>query len=79
MKIKKGDTVTVITGDDKGKSGRVASSFPARAMVVVEGVNIKKRHKRARRGGQKGQIVEFAAPIHVSNVAKRTPEGPKGN
>ncbi|MBI5004882.1 MAG: 50S ribosomal protein L24 [Candidatus Lloydbacteria bacterium] len=68
MHIKKNDTVAVITGKDKGKKGKILKAFPKEGRVVVEGVNIKKRHQRARRGGQKGQIVEYPAPMHVSNV-----------
>lgn len=70
MKIKKGDKVQVITGKDKGKKAPVVKAFPKLDKVLVEGVNIKKIHKRARRDGQKGQIIEQAAPIHVSNVKK---------
>ncbi len=69
MKIKKGDTVVVIAGKDKGKKGKVTESFPRELRVVVEGVNMHKKHSKPRRSGQKGQIVAFAAPIHVSNVA----------
>ena len=68
MKIKKGDTVIIIAGKDKGKEGKVVKTFSKKDEVVVEGVNIKKRHQRARRQDQKGQIVDFAAPVHVSNV-----------
>lgn len=74
MKIKKGDTVTVIAGKDKGKKGKVTRSFPREDAVIVEGVNMHKRHRRARRSGQTGQIVEFTAPIHVSNVALVDPK-----
>ena len=68
MHIKKNDTVAVITGKDKGKKGKILKAFPKENRIVVEGVNIKKRHQRARRGGQKGQIVEYPAPMHASNV-----------
>lgn len=68
MHIKKNDTVAVITGKDKGKKGKILKAFPKEGRVVVEGVNIKKRHQRARKGGQKGQIVDYPAPMHVSNV-----------
>lgn len=70
MKIKKGDKVTVITGKDKGKSGAIVRAFPKTSQVLVDGVNIKKLHKRPRKQGEKGRIVEQAAPIHVSNVKK---------
>ena len=70
MKIKKGDKVQVITGKDKGKKAVVVRAFPALDKVLVEGVNIKKIHKKPRKEGQKGQVIEQAAPIHVSNVKK---------
>ena len=68
MKIKKGDTVIVITGTDKGKKGKVLRAFPALERVLVEGVNMKKKHQRANKSNQKGQIIERALPVHVSNV-----------
>lgn len=68
MKIKKNDSVIVIAGKDKGKTAKVAKAFPREDMVIVEGVNMKKKHERARKSGSKGQIVEKAMPIHVSNV-----------
>lgn len=70
MKIKKGDKVQVITGKDKGKSGAVVKSYPKLDMVLVENLNLKKRHVRPKKEGQKGQVVDTAAPIHVSNVKK---------
>lgn len=69
MHIKKGDKVTVITGTDKGKSGTVTKALPRDNRVVVEGINVRKKHKKAR-GSAKGQIVEMAMPIHASNVKK---------
>lgn len=74
MNIKKGDTVVIVTGKDKGKEGKIVRSFPVRMQVIVEGMNLKKKHQRARRQGQKGQIVEFAAPMHVSNVSLKDPK-----
>ncbi len=74
LKVKQGDTVRVIAGKDKGKSGRVKSVEPRRQRVYVEGLNIRKRHERAnpipgsQRGGQTGGVVESEGPIHVSNV-----------
>lgn len=69
MKIKKGDNIVVISGAHRGKTGKVHEVFRDRELVVVEGVNLRKRHERARRANQKGQVVEKAMPIHVSNVA----------
>ncbi|MEK7200705.1 MAG: 50S ribosomal protein L24 [Patescibacteria group bacterium] len=70
MKIKKGDKVIVITGKDKDKSGAVVKAFPKDDMVLVEGVNKKKLHKRPKKSNEKGKIIEQATPIHVSNVKK---------
>ncbi len=67
MKIKKGDQVEIMTGKDAGKRGTASRIFPDVHKVVVQGVNIVKRHIRAR-DGAKGQRVEREAPIHVSNV-----------
>jgi large subunit ribosomal protein L24 len=68
MKIKKGDTVLVISGKWKGKTGKVLRAFPREMKVLVEGVNIVKKHQRPRRTGEKGQIVEIPKPIPVSKV-----------
>lgn len=71
LHVKKGDTVTVLTGNEKGKSGKVLRAYPKLSMVLVEGVGMRKKHQRARREGQKGQIIDKHFPIHVSNVAKK--------
>jgi len=68
MKIKKGDNVIVIAGGNKGKSGKVIKAIPDRDMVVIEGLNLRKKNIKARKASEKGQIVEVAMPIHVSNV-----------
>ncbi len=68
MRIKKGDKVIVITGKDKGKTGQVIKAFPKEMKVLIDGVNVKKLHKRPRRQNEKGKIVEQATPINVSNV-----------
>lgn len=70
MKIKKGDTVKVITGKDKGKTGQVLRALPKEDKIIVEGVALMKRHTRARIRGQSGRIIEAPRAIHVSNVAK---------
>lgn len=70
LHIKSGDTVKVLAGKDKGKTGKVLQVFPKLSRVVVEGVNASKRHLKTRKGGQKGQIVEFFMPIHASNLTK---------
>ena len=66
--IKKNDNVIVIAGSDKGKKGKVVSVLAAENKVIVEGINIKKRHKKSRSSKEPGQIIEVAAPIHISNV-----------
>ena len=71
MKVKKGDTVVVIAGKDKGAKGKVIQAYPDRQRVLVEGVNRIKKHTRitqTQRGAQSGGIVTQEAPIHVSNV-----------
>lgn len=60
--------MVVVTGKDKGKSGVVATALPRDGKVVVEGVNIRKKHQKPRRGGQKGSIIEKPMPIDASNV-----------
>jgi large subunit ribosomal protein L24 len=67
-KIKRGDRVVVIAGKDKGKRGEVRSVHPKHDRVVVIGVNMVKKHQRARQAGQQSQIIEREAPIHISNV-----------
>ncbi len=69
LHVKKGDTVSVISGNEKGKSGKVIAVFPARNLVLVEGVGMNKKHQKPRREGQAGQIVDKQHPIHASNVA----------
>ena len=71
MKVKKGDTVVVIAGKDKGAKGKVIQAYPTRDRVLVEGVNRIKKHTRVtqtQRGAQSGGIVTQEAAIHVSNV-----------
>ncbi|WP_028646507.1 50S ribosomal protein L24 [Nocardiopsis sp. CNT312] len=70
MKIKSGDEVIVIAGKDKGATGKVVKALPRENRVVVEGVNLVKKHRKANpAGGQQGEVVTKEAPIHVSNVA----------
>ncbi len=69
MKVQKGDTVIVIAGKDRGKSGKVLQAFPKKNRVLVEGINVVKKHQKARRQGQRGQVIDKALPMHVSNVA----------
>ena len=72
MKIKKGDTVIVLSGKDKDRTGKVIAAYPTQDKILVEGVNRIKKHTRIRttqRGAKTGGIVTQEAPIHVSNVA----------
>lgn len=78
MKIKKGDTVVVIAGKDKGAKGKVIAAFPRQDKVLVEGVNRMKKHEKIRttqRGSKTGGIVTQEAPIHISNVQVVDSEG----
>ncbi len=68
MKIKKGDQVIVISGKYKGKKGKVLKVIPKEGKIVVEGVNMIKKHMRPRKEGEKGEVVHKPAPIYVSKV-----------
>lgn len=68
MRLKKGDNVLVTTGKDRGRKGKIARAYPAKLNILIEGLNIKKKHRRPRKEGEKGQVVEIPAPIHISNV-----------
>ena len=68
LHVTKGDTVRVLRGDDKGKEGKIIRVFPKRGRVTVEGINIVKRHRKARNPDEQSEIVNFPAPIHASNV-----------
>lgn len=68
MKIKKNDQVLIISGNDKGKKGKILKSFPLAKKIVVEGVALIKRHLKPKKSGQKGQIANLPRPIDSSNV-----------
>jgi large subunit ribosomal protein L24 len=70
MKIKKGDNVKIITGKDKEKSGKIVRVLVKENKVIVEGLNMMKKHQRPRKSGEKGSMVNLAMPIHASNVKK---------
>ena len=76
LKIRKGDKVVVITGKDKGKTGEVTLVMPKEMRVVVQGVNIVRRHQR-QTAQQQGGIITKEAPIHISNVAHVDPSSEK--
>lgn len=77
MHVKKGDTVIVITGKDKGKKGRVLAAYPKKDRVLVEGINLMKKHTRPSQANPQGGIVTQEAPIHVSNVSLIDPKSGK--
>jgi len=68
MRFKKGDNVEIITGKDRGKRGKVIKVDNEKNRIIVEGLNVRIKHARGRREGEKGQRIEFAAPMHASNV-----------
>ena len=79
LHVKKGDTVVILSGNEKGKTGKVLEVFPKTGLVVVEGVGMHKKHQKPRKDGQKGQIVDKHHPIAASKVAstevkKETPK-----
>lgn len=68
VKIKRGDTVQVIAGDDKGKSGKVLQVLPENGRILIEGVNLVKKHMRKSEADPQGGVIEREAPIAISNV-----------
>ncbi|QYR22188.1 50S ribosomal protein L24 [Paenibacillus sp. sptzw28] len=77
LHVKKDDTVLVITGKDKGKKGRVIAAYPRENRVLVEGVNMVKKHTRPSQQNPQGGILEQEAPIHASNVMHLDPKSGK--
>jgi len=74
MHVKTGDMVKVIAGKDKGKTGRILKAFPKKQRVLVEGVNLVKKHTKPSQANPQGGIIEQEAPIHVSNVMPLDPK-----
>ena len=74
LHVKKGDTVIVITGKDKGKKGKVLAAFPKQNRVLVEGINLVKRHTKPNPANPQGGIVTQESAIHVSNVMAADPK-----
>ncbi len=68
MKLKKGDNVTVIAGKDRGKRGKILAMYVARHRALVEGINVFRKHRRPRRQGEKGEIIQLPRSIDISNV-----------
>lgn len=77
MKLKKGDKVVVIAGKAKGTSGTIVRALPARNLVVLDGINMVKRHRKPSASNRSGQIVEKPMPIHASNVMLLDPKSGK--
>ena len=74
MPIAKGDTVRVMRGEEKTKEGKVIRVYPKTGRITIEGINIVKRHRKARRAEEQSQIMEMPAPIHHSNVMLLDPK-----
>lgn len=74
LPVTKGDTVRVMRGEDKGKEGKVIRVLPKKGRVVIEGVNIVKKHRKARNANEESAIIEMPAPVHVSNVMLLDPK-----
>ena len=70
MHVKKGNTVKILTGKDRGKTGKIIKILSKKERVIVEGANIYKKHVRPKKEGEKGEVVEFTSSIHVSNIKK---------
>lgn len=68
MKLKTGDNILVISGKYRGRKGKISKALPKQGKIVVEGMNLQKKHKRPRRQGEKGQVVEIAAPFRASSA-----------
>ncbi|WP_128896423.1 50S ribosomal protein L24 [Longirhabdus pacifica] len=77
LHVKKDDSVIVIAGKDKGKKGRIIAAYPRKNSVLVEGVNMVKKHTKPSQMNQQGGIIEQEAPIHVSNVMIADPKSGK--
>ncbi|MBU0546947.1 MAG: 50S ribosomal protein L24 [Patescibacteria group bacterium] len=68
MKIKKDDIVLIISGKYRGKTGKILKSFPKKNQILVEGINLRKKHQKPKKSGEKGQIIEILVPLNVSNA-----------
>ena len=77
MKIRKGDKVRVLAGKDRGKEGVVSRTLPADDKVIIEGINLDKRHQKPTKATMQGGIIDKAMPIHVSSVAILSPTDDK--
>lgn len=76
LHVKKGDTVLVLAGDDKGKSGKVLKVFPAENRALVEGINIVTKHRKPNAQNTSGKIEKIEAPVHISNLMVKAGSAP---
>lgn len=74
LRLKKNDTVRVLSGRDRGKQGKVTQVFPRQGMAVVEGVNVRSKHLKSQRGRQGGSKIQYAAPLAVAKLAVVCPQ-----
>lgn len=74
VKIHKNDNIVVIAGNDSGKTGKVLKVFPKKSRVIIEGINIRKRHTKPTQNNPQGGIIEKEAPIHISNIMLLDPK-----
>ena len=74
MNVKKGDTIVVLSGKDKGKQGKVLKSDPKGGKVIVEGVNVAMKHRKPRKQGEEGGIIKMSTPIYASKVMRVCPK-----
>lgn len=74
LKLRKGDTVVVVSGKDRGRKGKVVKLFPKEKALVVEGLNMRKKHMKPRKAGEKGQVVSKEVPIPLANVKLLCPK-----
>ncbi len=79
MKLIKGDNVIVITGKDKGKRGKITRVLPKENKVIVDGLNMVKKHQRPRKSNEKGSIINVSLPMNASNVMVVDPKTSKGS
>lgn len=70
INIKKGETVKIITGKSKGKIGKIKTIISKKHKIIIENINLKKKHLRPKKEGETGKIVEIETPIHISNIKK---------
>ena len=79
MKLRKNDQVIIIAGKEKGKKGKIVKVIPTENKVIIEGMNMLSKHRRARKSNEKGQMIKVAMPIHSSNVMIIDPKTEKGS